>query len=155
MTYNITFELMSGAQNKAANSVSRLVKLPNDSKAIIKMLTTTNSDGLAFNTRSKTSHQHQTIRKTEFLNTQPDKEMVIPDATTVKTTQDVTPKPLTNNRHKVLLQMQKTDSFCKCISKCLSNGKASKHEANLFTLIKELLYKHIMDANQKFMALVI
>ena len=46
-------------------------------------------------------------------------------------------------------------SFYKCISKCLSNGKAPKQEANLFTHIKGLLYKHVMDTNQKFMALII
>ena len=51
--------------------------------------------------------------------------------------------------------MQKTDPFCKCISKWLSNDKAPKYEANLFTHIKGLLYKHIMDTNQRFMALII
>ena len=66
-----------------------------------------------------------------------------------------TPKPLTADRHEALFQMQKSDPFCKCISKQLLNGKAPKHKANLFTHIKGLLYKHIMDANQKFMALII
>ena len=32
---------------------------------------------------------------------------------------------------------------------------APQHEANLFTNIKGLLYKHIMDANQNFLALII
>ena len=32
--------------------------------------------------------------------------------------------------------MQKTDLFCKCISKHLLNGKALKHEADLFLHIK-------------------
>ena len=119
------------------------------------MLIATNSDGPAFNTRSKTSHQHQTTMNTEPPNTLPDKEKVTPDLTTVKNTQDVAHKSLTDNRHKALLQMQKTGPFCKCISKCFSNGKAPKHEANLFIHIKGLLYKHIMDANQTFMALMI
>ena len=69
--------------------------------------------------------------------------------------QDVTPKPLTDDRLKTLLQMQKMDPFCKCISKQLSNDKAPKKEANLFTNVKGLLYKHVIDANQKFMALII
>ena len=43
VTYNVTFEWTSEAQNKAANCLSRLVKLPNDSKATVKMLTATNS----------------------------------------------------------------------------------------------------------------
>ena len=47
------------------------------------------------------------------------------------------------------------DPFWKCISKRLSNGKVPHHEADLFIQIKGLLYKHIMDANQKFLALVI
>ena len=51
--------------------------------------------------------------------------------------------------------MQSMDPFCKCISKPLSNGKAPQHEADLFTHVKGLLYKHFMDANQKFLALII
>ena len=35
------------------------------------------------------------------------------------------------------------------------NSKVPKHEANLFTHVQGLLYKHIMDANQKFMALIL
>ena len=33
--------------------------------------------------------------------------------------------------------------------------KALKHEADLFIHVKGLLYKHITDSNQKFLALVI
>ena len=51
--------------------------------------------------------------------------------------------------------MQRTVPFCKCISKCLSNGKAPKHEGDLFLHVKGLLYKHITDSQQKFLALVI
>ena len=51
--------------------------------------------------------------------------------------------------------MQRTDSFCKHISKWLSNGKAPQHEADLFTHVKGLLYKHVTDANQKFLAFII
>ena len=47
------------------------------------------------------------------------------------------------------------DPFCKCISKHLSNGKAPKHEVDLFLHSKGLLYKHITESNQKFLALVI
>ena len=65
------------------------------------------------------------------------------------------PKTLTVDRLDAVLQMQKTDQFCKCISKCLSNGKAPQHETDLFTHIKGLLYKHVTDSGQKFLALVI
>ena len=68
---------------------------------------------------------------------------------------DITPKPLTVDRHVALLQMQKIDPFCKHISRQLSNGKAPQHKAELFTHVKGLLYKHIMDADQKFMSLII
>ena len=51
--------------------------------------------------------------------------------------------------------MQKTDPFCKQISKCLSNGEAPKHETELFIHVKGLLYKHITDSGQKFLAVVI
>ena len=117
------------------------------------MLTATNSNGSTFNTRSKTSHQCQTSMNTELPSTQPDKATVTPALTTVKNTEDVTPIPLTDDRKEALLQMQRMDPFCNCISKWLSNSKAPRHEANLFTHIKGLLYKHIMDANQKFMEL--
>ena len=66
-----------------------------------------------------------------------------------------TPKCLTADRLEALLQMQETDPFYKWISKCLSNGKAPQHETDLFTHVRVLLYKHITDSGQKFLALVI
>ena len=51
--------------------------------------------------------------------------------------------------------MQRTDPFCKCISRRLLNGKAPHHEFDTFTHIKGLLYKHITDAGKKFLTLVI
>ena len=68
---------------------------------------------------------------------------------------DPTPKSLTADRLEALLQMQKTDPFCKRISECLSSSKAPQHETDLFTHVKVLLYKHITDSGQKFLALVI
>ena len=64
-TYNITFKRISGAQNKVTDCLSTLVKLQTDGKATIKLLTATNLDRPAFNTRSKTSHQHQANTDTE------------------------------------------------------------------------------------------
>ena len=43
----------------------------------------------------------------------------------------------------------------KHISKHLSNGKVPKHEADLFTHVKGLLYKHVTGSHQKFLALII
>ena len=51
--------------------------------------------------------------------------------------------------------MQRTDPFCRHISKCLFNGKAPQHETDVFTHRKGLLYKHIMDSGKQFLALVI
>ena len=92
---------------------------------------------------------------TEPSITQPIKENVMLDLTNVVIAQYITPKPVTADRHKALLQMQNTDPFCKCISKWSPDSKSPKHDANLFTHIKELLYKHITDSNQKFMTLFI
>ena len=100
-TNHITFEWTSGERNKAASCLSRLVKLPNHSKATVTMLTATNSDGPAFNTRSRTSQQHQTTKDTGPSNTSPITNPATSDLTTVETTQDITLKPLTADRHEV------------------------------------------------------
>ena len=73
----------------------------------------------------------------------------------ISKTPDPTPKSLTADILETLLQMQKTYPFCKRISKCLSNGKAPQHEMDLFTHVRGLFYKHIMDSGQKFLVLVI
>ena len=65
------------------------------------------------------------------------------------------PKTLTADQLQGLLQMHKTDLFCKRISKHLFNRKALQHETDLFMQVKGLLYKHITDSGQKFLALVI
>ena len=110
-TYNITFKWISGACKKAADCLSRMVELPQDRPATVQMLSTTNLDGPAFNTRSRTA-QCNTTNPTP----QPQSDAVTPDVTDTPST---TPKPLTTDRLQVLLQMQRTDPFCKHISKCL------------------------------------
>ena len=109
-TYNITFEWISGACNKAADHLPCLVELPQDMPATIQMLSAINHDEPAFNTRSRTA-QHTS---TENLTLQPQLDAGTPD---VIETASPTPKPLTTERLQTLLQMQKTDPFCKCISK--------------------------------------
>ena len=52
-TYNITFEWISGAKNKAADCLSRLVK-PISTSTSINMLTASSTDGPAFYTGSST-----------------------------------------------------------------------------------------------------
>ena len=108
------------------------------------MLTASFNNGLAFNTRSCTQ---STLDSTSALPTD-----AVPHLS-----QDATPTPksLTADCLDALLQMQRTDPFCKCISKKLLNGKAPHHEFDTFTHVKGLLYKHITDAGKKFLALVI
>ena len=113
--------------------------------APINLLSVTSPDGPAFNTRSQT---HQCLSM-DTLTAQPG---ITPQVSTVP---DLTPKSLTAERFEALLQMQKTDPFCKLISKCLSNGKAPKHEMDLSTHIRGLLYKHVTNSGQKFLAVVI
>ena len=109
------------------------------------MLSVSNTDGPAFNTRSQTQ---------QYL--APDSSTTQPSVTLDSaSTPAPTPKSLTTDRLEALLQMQKTGPFCKWISKHLSNGQATKHETELFTHIKGLLYKHITDSGQKLLALII
>ena len=138
-TYNITFEWISGAKNKAADCLSCLVELPQTTSAPINMLSVSNTDGPTFNTRSQTQHLPLDTSTAQPSITGP----------------NLTPKSLTEDRLEALLQMQKTNPFCKWISKCLSNGKAPQHDTELFTHVRGLLYKHITDSGQKFLALVI
>ena len=144
-TYNITFEWISGAKNKATDCLSHLVELPATPSALINMLSVSNTDGPAFNTRSQT----QQCLALDPSTAQPS---ITSD---IMSTPDPTPKSLTADRLEALLQMQKTNPFHKWISKCLSNEKVPKHETELFTHIRGLLYKHITDSGQKFLPLVI
>ena len=144
-TYNITFEWISGAKNKAADCLSLLVELPPSATTTINMLTVTHTDGPAFNTRSCTQMNSPDTSSTPHPDVSP---QISQEATS-------TPKPLTTDRLEALLQMQRTDPFCKCISKCLLDGKAPQHEVDTFTHIKGLLYKHIMDSGKQFLTLII
>ena len=144
-TYNITFEWISGTKNKAADCLSWLVEQLPATLATINMLTGTQTDRPVFNTRSHTKQDSTVINPM----TPPD---ITPD---ISSDTSPTPKSLTADRLEALLQMQKTDPFCKCISKCFFNGKAPQHETDIFTHVKGLLYKHMTDSGQKFLALVI
>ena len=56
-TYNITLEWISGAKNKAADCLSHLAELPQTPSVSINMLSVSNTDGPALNTRNQTQ-QH-------------------------------------------------------------------------------------------------
>ena len=59
------------------------------------------------------------------------------------------------DRKATIRLMQRMDPFCKHISKRLFSGKAPSNKLDTFTHIKSLIYKHVMDSNQGFLALVI
>ena len=140
-TYNITFKWISGAKNKAADCLSRLVSPTNKS---INMLTASINDGPAFHTRNHTQSISDPTSTPPVI---PQPHISQDDASMLKS--------LTADRWDALLQMQRTDPFSKCTSKRLLNGKAPHHEVNTFTHIKGLLYKDMSDAGKQFLALVI
>ena len=96
------------------------------------MLTASSIDGPAFHTRSCTQNTSSTT-STPHQDTTP---QISQEPTT-------TPKPLTAECLDALLQIQRTDPFCKLISKRLLNGKVPHHEFDTFTYVKGFLYKHI------------
>ena len=144
-TYSITFEWISGANNKAADCLLQLVDVKDTlvtSTASINMLVAPSLDHPVTCTHSKTYTPTDTTPPT--------------DAKTMANTDKVNgPPPLMEDSKDILPLMQKTDPFCNCISKWLLNDKASFNEADTFTHIKGLLYKHVVDSNQKFLAPVI
>ena len=144
-TYNITFEWISGAKNKAADCLSWLVELPTSATSTVNMLTVTHTDGPAFNTRSHTQKNSSDTTSTPH-----------PDVTHKDFSRSNLNTQTTYSRQVgALLQMQRTDLFCKHISKHLLNGKAPQHETDIFTDMKGLRCKHIMDSGKQFLALVI
>ena len=69
-TYNITFEWISGAKNKAADCLSWLVK-PTSTSTSVNMLTASHTDGPAFNTRSHTQNTSPSTTSTPHPDVSP------------------------------------------------------------------------------------
>ena len=107
------FEWISGAKIKAAECLSWLVEPTTLTTMTVNMLTATHTDIPAFNTGSYTQGTSPDTTPTPH----PDLSPQLSHKTTL------TPKPLTADRLEALLQMQRTDPFCKCIPKQLLNGK--------------------------------
>ena len=144
-TYNITFEWISGACNKAANCLSQLMDVkdtPVHSNTSINMVVISTLNGPATCTCSKTL-------------TPTDSKPPADVKSTWNTNKINAPPSLTEDCKDTLWLLWKTDPFCKCIWKWLLNGKAPSHEVDTFTHFKGLCCKHVMDSNQKFLALVI
>ena len=134
--------LTTNNTNKAGDCLSRLVKPTTTS---VNMLTASSTDGPAFHTRSHTQNTFSSSTSTPHPDTAP---QIFQEPTTA-------PKPLTTDDWEALRQMQKTDPFCKCISRRLLNGKAPHHEFDTFTHAKGPLYKHVTDSGKRFLTLII
>ena len=102
--YNITFEWVSGAYNKAPDCLSHLVELPQNHPTAINMLSATHPDRPLFNPRSRTAQQNSSNDSTPNTNTT---VLVVPE------TGNTTLKSLSADKLDALIQMQKTDPFCK------------------------------------------
>ena len=110
------------------------------------MLSATHPEGPIFNTRSRTTQQHSSKGPTPHTYvTAP----LIPETghTTMKSlSTDKLDATTSNSKGRLLLQTY---------FKVSVEWKTPKHKADIFIHVKELLYKHIMDSHQKFLALVI
>ena len=123
-TYNINFEWISGAKNNAADCLLRLVKPISTS---VNMLTASSTDRPAFHTRGHTQHTSSSATSTPHPDTTPQ----------ISQEPNTAPKALSAYSLDTLLQIQRTDPFCKCISKRLLNGKAPHYEFDTFTHSKD------------------
>ena len=154
-SYNITFEWISGAKNKAADCLSQLVELPekhqknpNRTKPVLINMVK------AVTTRSG-MRKTLTIMETEK---QPPLETNLNKDNTPRT---VISKETRNNscednpKDTSIKEMQSTDPFCKCIMKRLLNKTAPKHELNTFFIHNGLLYRYASDHSKDFCTLVI
>ena len=116
----------------------------NLSPVSVNMLTASSTDGPAFHIRSHTQNTSSSTTSTPHPDTAPANLSRAHSC----------PKITHSGLHlEALLQMQKTNPFCKCISRRLLNGKAPHHEFDTFAHVKGLLYKHVTDAGKKFLAL--
>ena len=154
-SYNITFEWISGAKNRAADCLSQLAELPkkhqknpNGTKRIlinmVKAVTTRNG------TRNTTL--------VEGTKKQPPLRMDINTDNTPRT--EVSKETTSNNceensRDTSVKEMQSTDPFCKRILKRLLNKTAPKHELDTFFIHNGLLYRYASDHSKDFCAVMI
>ena len=144
-SYNITFEWISGARNKAADCLSRLVELPEKHH---KNQTGTKSMWInmvrAVTTRSR-------LRQPEI-----DKQTKKPQPKETNSNNDTTRNDSPDNsRYTSIREMQSTNPFCRCIMKRLLNKTAPEHELKTFFIHKGLLYRYTLDNSKDFCTLVI
>ena len=139
------FEWISGARNKAADCLSRLVELPEKHQ---KNQTGTKPTQInmvrAVTTRSGT-------RKLPT-----DREIEKPQSRETNSDNDTTRNDSLNNpKDTSIKEMQSTDPFCRRTVKRLLNKTAPEHELKTFFIHNGLLYRYASDHSKDFCALVI
>ena len=138
-SYNITFEWISGARNKAADCLLRLVELPKKHQknpsgtkpTLINMVK-------AVTTRSR-MRKTSTVKETERLKSP---EQILDKgetSMTVRNHETTSNSCEKNTKDTSIKEMQLTDPFCKCIMKRLLNKTAPKHELKTFFIHNGLL----------------
>ena len=196
-TYDITFEWISGAKNKAADCLSRLVEVPPSATTSINVIISrvaTRSQhpphdpdqpvqlqplhkhhqpqGQLLAQISPPPQKEQTIDQPQPNPQQPTQEQT---PLTQETAQELPPdtpqndnatqnqaqpapsrdNDTPNDHHTALLELQKSDPFCKRITGRLLSGRAPKHEVDTFLLHDGLLYRQVSENNSNFKALVV
>ena len=155
VSYNITFEWISGARNEAAECLSQLVELPKKHQknpsgtkpTLINMVK-------AVTTRSG-MRKTPTIKETKKPKPL---EPILNRGETSKTTinNETTNNSCENNpKDTSIKEMQSTDPFCKCIVKRLLNKTAPEHELKTFFIHNGRLYRYASDHSKDFCTLVI
>ena len=145
VSYNIMFEWISGARNKAADCLSRLVELPKKHQknpsgtkpTLINMVK-------AVTTRSGT---RKTPTDKETKKPQP-MEPILDNDTTSNNSQN-------NPKDTSIKEKQLTNPFCKHIVRRLLNKTAPEHEKKTFFIHNGLLYRYASDHSKDFCGLVI
>ena len=154
-SYNIKFKWISGAKNKAADFLSRLLELPekhqknpNGTKPMlinmVKAVTT--RSGMRNTTLVERTKNQSPLRMD--INTGNTPRTEVSKKTTSNNCED-------NSRDTSVKEMQSMDPFCKCIMKRLLNKTAPKHDLDTFFIHNGLLYRYASDHSKDFCALVI
>ena len=136
-SYNITFEWISGAKNKAADCLSRLVELPEKHQ------------------KNPNGTKPRLINMVKAVTTRSGMRKTLTVKETKKQPPLETNLNMDNPEDTSIKEMQSTDPFCKCIMKRLLNKTAPKHELNTFFIHNGLLYRYASDHSKDFCTLVI
>ena len=154
-SYNIKFEWISRAKNKATDCLSRLVELPekhqknpNGTKPmLINMVKAITTRSRMRNTTLVEGTEEQPPLRMD-INTDNTPRTEVSKETTSNNSKD-------NSRDTSVKEMQSMDPFCKRIMKRLLNKTAPKHELDTFFIYNGLLYRYVSDHSKDFCTLVI